>query len=135
MAATCTGCSSAPEGTAPQGARFAHASEARFARLLDFYRLRWEYEPHTYALAWDETGAATESFTPDFWLPDLRVYVEVTVRRQAYTTRKNRKIRRLRELYPQVDIRSLYRRDLDSLGLKYAGRAARPVGRFHALRA
>lgn len=134
MAATCTGCSSAPEGTAPRGARFAHSSEARFARLLDFYRLRWEYEPHTYALAWDPSGAPTESFTPDFWLPDLGVYVEVTVRRQAHTTKKNSKIRRSRELY-HIDVRSLYKRDLDSLELKYAARAARLGGHFHALRA
>jgi len=135
MVATCTDCSSPPEGTAPRGARFAHPSEARFARLLDFYRLRWEYEPHTYALAWDQRGEPTESFTPDFWLPDLGVYVEVTTLRQPLVTRKNRKLRRLRELYPNVSVRPLYRRDLESLREKYERSPSRLAGRFHALRA
>ena len=99
--------------------RFAHRSEARFARLLDFYRIRWEYEPHTFPLREDESGAVREAFTPDFWLPEQGVYVEITVLRQPLVTRKNRKLRRFRERYPETPVRMLYRRDLEALAKKY----------------
>lgn len=112
---------------------FAHSSEQRFARLLDYYRLRWEYEPHSYALAWDAEGNATESFTPDFWLPDLGVYVELTMLRQPLVTRKNRKLRRFRELYPERSVRLLYRGDLERLRAKYDRPVSRARPRFHAL--
>ncbi len=122
MWATCTG--SSPEGTRLGGrkARFAHPSERRFARILDFYRLRWEYEPHTFPLLWDGSGKAKQSFTPDFWLPDLGVYLELTTLRQRLVTRKNRKVRRFRQLYPDRRIHLLYRNDLEKLALKFAAR-------------
>ena len=101
-------------------ANFAHKSERRFARILDFYRLRWEYEPHTYPLEWDERGATVQSFTPDFYLPDVDVYIELTTLRQRLVTRKNRKLRRFRSLYPHKRVRMLYRRDLEELTAKYA---------------
>ena len=84
-------------------------------------------------MAWDPGGNAVESFTPDFWLPDLGVYVELTTLRQALVTRKNRKLRRFRELYPGKTVHLLYRGDLERLGLRYARVAARAHGRFHAL--
>lgn len=122
MQVTCTG--SSPEGTRLGGrkARFAHPSERRFARILDFYRLRWEYEPHTFPLVWDPSGRATESFTPDFWLPDLGVYLELTTLRQCLVTRKNGKVRRFRLLYPDRRVHLLYRSDLEKLALKFAAR-------------
>jgi len=101
-------------------ANFAHKSERRFARILDFYRLRWEYEPHTYPLEWDERGATVQSFTPDFYLPDVDVYIELTTLRQRLVTRKNRKLRCFRSLYPHKRVRMLYRRDLEELTAKYA---------------
>jgi hypothetical protein len=122
MRATCTVCS--PEGALLGGrrARFANRSERRFARLLDFYRIRWEYEPHTFPLRWDGAGRAVESFTPDFWLPDVGAYVELTTLRQRLVGRKNRKVRRFRELYPEATLHLLYRGDLEKLTLKYAAR-------------
>jgi hypothetical protein len=90
---------------------FVHNSEQQLARLLDFYGVHWEYEPHTFVLATDERGATTEAFTPDFWLPDHGIYLEVTTMRQALVTRKNRKVRHLREQHPEVRIRVVYQRD------------------------
>jgi hypothetical protein len=90
---------------------FVHNSEHQLARLLDFYAVRWEYEPHTYVLSADERGVTTEAFTPDFWLPDHATYLEVTTMRQSLVTRKNRKVRRLRALHPDVRIRIVYQRD------------------------
>lgn len=132
MPGTCTVFSPEDRGL---GASFAHPSEERFARVLDFYRLRWQYEPHTYPVSRDASGRVAESFTPDFWLPDLGVYVELTTLRQSLVTRKNRKLRRFRHLYPDKPVMLLYRSDLERLMAKYDGLVARLAPWSHALRA
>jgi hypothetical protein len=98
---------------------FAHASEAEFARILDFYEVRWEYEPHVFPILWNLDGLVVESFSPDFWLPDLELYIEMTTLKQSLVRKKNRKLRRLRELYPAVRIKLFYGRDFRALMLKY----------------
>src|ERR1019366_10719240 len=50
---------------------FAHQSEEIFATLLDFYRIAWEYEPRRFPMQWDRDGSFLESFTPDFYLPEM----------------------------------------------------------------
>jgi len=104
-----------PRAEAP----FAHASEAEMARILDFYAVRWEYEPHTFPILWNLEGAVVESFAPDFYLPDLDVYLEMTTLKQRLVRKKNRKLRRLRELYPNLRIKLFYARDFRALMLKY----------------
>jgi hypoxanthine phosphoribosyltransferase len=105
---------------------FAHPAEQDFSRLLSFYRVRWVYEPTTFALAWAADGRPCELFTPDFYLPDHRLYIELTTMRQRLVTRKNRKLRRLRELYPNVRIKLLYRRDYVRLLDAYPGPVCPP---------
>ena len=102
---------------------FAHASEAEMARILDFYRIRWEYEPHTFPILWNLDGLVVESFSPDFWLPDLDLYLEMTTLRQKLVRKKNRKLRRIRELYPDIRVKLFYARDFRALMLKF-GRLA-----------
>jgi hypothetical protein len=102
---------------------FAHASEAELARILDFYQVRWAYEPDTFPIGWSMTGEVLESFSPDFYLPDLELYVELTTLKQKLVRKKNRKLRRLRELYPDVRIKLFYARDFRMLLLKF-GRLA-----------
>jgi hypoxanthine phosphoribosyltransferase len=102
---------------------FAHASEGEMARILDFYRIRWEYEPHTFPILWNLDGTVVESFSPDFWLPDLDLYLEMTTLRQKLVRKKNRKLRRIRELYPDIRIKLFYARDFRALMLKF-GRLA-----------
>jgi cytidylate kinase len=104
---------------------FVHPSEAEFARVLDFYRIRWHYEPKSFALAWDQAGHVTEAFTPDFYLPDLDLYLELTTLKQSLVTDKNRKIRKFRELYPDIQLKVFYGRDFRSLVQKY-GLSATP---------
>jgi cytidylate kinase len=104
--------------------QFAHPSEMVFARLLDFYGIRWEYEPRTFPLKYDENGNIIEAFSPDFYLPDSDLYVELTTMKQALVTKKNRKVRRLRELFPEIKIRLLYQKDFEDLLFKYAGKSA-----------
>jgi hypothetical protein len=72
------------------------------------------YEPRTFVLE-EEDGRVTEAFTPDFYLPDQDLYVELTVMKQSLVTRKNRKLRKLRQLYPDVKIKLFYKRDLERL--------------------
>ena len=110
---------------APAASRpaFAHASEAELARILDFYAVRWEYEPDTFPIAWNLDGDVIESFSPDFYLPDFELYVELTTLKQKLVRKKNRKLRRLRELYPGIRIKLFYARDFRMLLLKF-GRLA-----------
>jgi len=98
---------------------FAHPSEEDFARILDFYNIEWVYEPRSFPLRWNG-DIVTEMFTPDFYLPGLDLYVELTTLRQGLVTHKNRKLRRLKELYPEVKITLLYKNDYDRLLAKYA---------------
>ena len=95
--------------------RFASAAELECAKVLDYYGVPWEYEPRTFVLEQDEEGRVTEAFTPDFYLPEQDLYVEITVMKQSLVTRKNRKLRKLRERYPDVRIKLFYRRDLERL--------------------
>lgn len=98
---------------------FAHASERQFARLLDFYQIEWRYEPTSFDLERDKDGNVVQRFTPDFYLPAYDLYIEITTLNQRLVTRKNRKVRRLRELYPDVRCKIFYQRDYLSLVTKY----------------
>lgn len=98
---------------------FAHASEAELARILDYYGIAWEYEAHAFPIRWTLDGRVAESFTPDFYLRELDLYVELTTLKQSLVRKKNRKLRRLRELYPDVRIKLFYARDFRALMLKY----------------
>jgi hypothetical protein len=102
-----------------EGVTFAHDSERQFAKLLDFYEIEWDYEPTTFEIAWDRDGAPTQRFAPDFYLPDFDLYIEITTLNQKLVTKKNRKVRRLRALYPDVKCKILYQRDYLSLLFKY----------------
>jgi hypothetical protein len=96
--------------------RFASPAELECAKVLDYYGVPWEYEPRTFVLEQDEGGRVLEAFTPDFYLPEQDLYVEITAMKQSLVTRKNRKMRKLRERYPGVRIKLFYRRDLERLG-------------------
>jgi len=95
--------------------RFAHPSEQLFAALLDLAGERWEYEPVEFPLKWDDKGMPTAGFRPDFYLPERGVFIELTTADQRLVTRKNGKVRRMRELYPEVPIMIVYQRDFVAL--------------------
>ncbi|MDR3649716.1 MAG: hypothetical protein P4L20_11535 [Acidimicrobiales bacterium] len=98
---------------------FAHDSERHFAELLDFYDVRWEYEPVEFVLEWHADGSSRVAFRPDFYLPDHGCFIELTTLSQKLVTRKNAKVRRLRELHPGVEVKLLYQRDYQALLAKY----------------
>lgn len=98
---------------------FAHNSERQFARLLDFYQIDWEYEPRSFDIGWDGDGVPNQRFRPDFYLPAYDTYIEITTLNQKLVTKKNRKVRLLRELYPDVKCKIFYQRDYLDLLIKY----------------
>jgi len=98
---------------------FAHPSEEEFAKILNFYHIRWDYEPKTFPIRWDEAGNVIESFTPDFYLPDLDLFIELTTMKQSLVTKKNRKVKLLKRLYPDVNIKLFYGKDYKQLLKKY----------------
>ena len=118
---------SKPTNTPPT---FVHPIEEEFARILDYYEIEWHYEPRTFELAWDEDGNVTEAFSPDFYLPDQELFIELTTVRPKLSTKKNRKLRRLQELYPEINIQLWKRSDLRDLMIKFGvdDQAAKIIG-------
>ncbi len=108
-----------PPPSTIEDARFAHESEEEFARILDFYGVRWQYEPRTFPLRQADDGRIIEAFSPDFYLVDLDLYIELTTLKQGLVTDKHRKLRRMGELYPDVQVKLLYKRDYLTLLAKY----------------
>jgi hypoxanthine phosphoribosyltransferase len=104
--------------------RFANRSEVECAKILDYYGVPWDYEPRTFVLERDAEGRVVSAFTPDFYLPQQDLFIEVTVMKQSLVTRKNRKLRELQRLYPDVKVKLFYRRDIESLAQRYRLRMA-----------
>jgi len=104
--------------------RFVNRSELECAKILDYYGIPWDYEPHSFVLERDDDGRVVSAFTPDFYLPEQDLYVEVTVMKQSLVTRKNRKLRELQRLYPEVRIKLFYRRDIERLAQRLRLRLA-----------
>ncbi len=99
--------------------RFANRAELECAKILDFHGVPWDYEPRTFVLERDEDGQVAEAFSPDFYLPEQDLYIEITVMKQSLVTRKNRKLRKLRQQYPGVKIKLFYKRDVERLAQRY----------------
>ncbi len=98
---------------------FAHPIEESFSKILDYYGIEWEYEPRGFPLEWDDQKKVVEAFTPDFYLPQQDLFIELTTRRPKLNNYKNRRVRRLKELYPEVNIKLFNRRDLHKLMVKF----------------
>ena len=104
--------------------RFANDAELECAKILDYHGVPWLYEPRTFVLEEDADGRVIEAFTPDFYLPEQDLYLEITTMKQSLVTKKNRKMRRLRELRPDIRIKLFYKRDVEALAEKYELRDA-----------
>ena len=90
-------------------------SEKEFAHLLNMYGIDWRYEPKTFPVEWDSEGRVTLAFSPDFYLPRFNLYLELTTMNQRYVTMKNKKARKVQELYPGTNVRIVYRKDFLSM--------------------
>jgi hypothetical protein len=99
--------------------QFSHPVEETFARILDYYGIEWVYEPTTFPLEWDSDGNVSFAFSPDFYLPQQDLYIELTTLRPQLIRHKNRKMRLMQELYPDINIKLLKRQDIRDLMLKF----------------
>ena len=105
--------------TLNQHPKFVHPAEAAFARILDFYGISWAYEPRTFPLEWDDRGNVIEAFTPDFYLPQQDLFIELTTLRPKLSTYKNRRLQRMKEIYPEVNVKLFKRREMRALMVKF----------------
>lgn len=83
---------------------FAHYSEKLFAEHLNLFDINWIYEPKSFPLKWG-SGAIKMMFTPDFYLPEYNTYIEITTMDQKLITKKQKKIKLARKLYPQTSFK------------------------------
>lgn len=98
---------------------FKNKSEEEFARILDMYQIDWRYEPRTFPVEWDSEGNVKMAFSPDFYLPKFNTYIELTTMNQKYVTMKNRKAKKVRELYPGTNIKIMYKKDIQALAERF----------------
>jgi hypothetical protein len=98
---------------------FANRAELECAKVLDYHGVPWDYEPRTFVIEEDGDGRVVEAFTPDFYLPEQDLFLEITMMKQSLVTRKNRKLRRFRERYPHVRIKLFYKHDVERLAQRY----------------
>ena len=94
---------------------FKNPTEIEFARILDMYQIEYKYEPKTFPIEWDPEGNVTLAFSPDFYLVQFNTYIELTTMNQKYVTMKNKKAKKVRELYPGTNIKIVYKKDFQSL--------------------
>ncbi len=119
-----------PKPSRSGGPSFSHPAEEAFATILDYYGVEWQYEPRTFPLEWDERGHIIEAFSPDFYLPQQDLYIELTTLRPKLSTKKNHKMRRMKELYPNVNVKLFKRKEMRDLLVKFGlyDQARRIVG-------
>ena len=83
---------------------FAHKSEEIFAEHLNLFGIDWVYEPVSFPLKWG-SGSIKMMFTPDCYIPSLDVYVEITTMNQNLITKKSKKIKKAKKLYPDKNFK------------------------------
>lgn len=105
--------------TTPEIPTFSHSAEEAFATILDYYGVEWKYESRTFPLEWDEKGNVLEAFCPDFYLPQQNLYIELTTLRPKLSNKKNRRLRRMKELYPDVNVKLIKRKEIRDLLVKF----------------
>lgn len=115
----------------PKGVIFKHPAEEEFASILDMYGLDWEYEPNIFPVEWDAEGNVTMAFSPDFYLTKFDTYIEITTMEQKYVTTKNKKVRKLRELYPEININIVYKKDFHSLLKRFGFSGGAEIDEFN----
>ena len=84
--------------------KFAHYSEKLFSEHLELFNITWIYEPRSFPLKWG-SGSIKMMFTPDFYLPDYDIYIEITTMNQKLITKKQKKIKLAKKLYPQYNFK------------------------------
>ena len=90
--------------------KFAHPSEKTFSEHLDLFDIEWIYEPVSFPLEWG-SGSIKKMFTPDFYLPTLNLFVEITTMNQNLITKKRKKLKMAKKLYPNLNFKLFNEKD------------------------
>ena len=77
------------------------------ASALDRAHTIWRYEPTTFVIERDADGIEREACAPDFYLPALDLYLEVSAGSPRRLNRKRAKLRRLADVHPGVRVELL----------------------------
>ena len=84
--------------------------EANIARLFNYLGIKWLYQPKTFDLK-------TQNYTPDFYLPEQKIYIEVKNFLWKYSKIRDEKFRKL---YPNINLFLLLKKDYLKLEKKYS---------------
>ena len=84
--------------------------EANIARLFNYLGIRWQHQPKIFNLV-------SQNYTPDFYLPDDDIYIEVKNFLWKYSKIRDRKFRKL---YPDIKLTLLLKKDYLELEKKYS---------------
>jgi bifunctional protein TilS/HprT len=87
--------------------KLATEAEADDAAALDRARVEWRYEPTRFVISRHPDGREREACAPDFYLPALDLYLEVSSGSPRRLNRKRAKLRRLVESHPEVHVELL----------------------------
>lgn len=96
---------------------FAHESEEMFADVLDELNLEWEYEPTVFIIK-ENNGNVKKAFKPDFYIPELDLYVEIST--CTNRRRKRRKVEQAQEKHPEANIILLLSEQLKEIFTEYS---------------
>jgi hypothetical protein len=81
--------------------------EIKFAKWLDKQNISWKYEPKTFKLG-------VTSYTPDFYLPKQRLYIEI---KGFWREDAILKVELFYRLYPTIKLNIYEKHDLVQLGV------------------
>jgi len=84
--------------------------EANIARLFNYSGIKWTYQQKTFDLG-------SQNYTPDFYLPDGDIYIEVKNFLWRYSKTRDRKFRKI---YPGIKLTLLLKKDYLELEKKYS---------------
>jgi hypothetical protein len=84
--------------------------EANFARILDLMAIKWVHQPARFQLK-------VQKYTPDFYLPDFGIYVEIKNYLSEYSSNRDSQFR---ELYPHLNLSLILKPEYLKLQEKFA---------------
>lgn len=84
--------------------------EANIARLFNYSDIKWKHQPKIFDLK-------TQTYTPDFYLPEYDMYIEVKNFLWKYSEIRDRKFRKL---YPDINLILLLKKNYLELEKEYS---------------
>lgn len=84
--------------------------EANFARILNLLKIKWVFQPESFDLKF-------QKYTPDFYLPEYDLYVEIKNFLSNYSAKRDKAFRKL---YPDKNLSLILRPEYTKLQSGFA---------------